>query len=144
MTPKRRARRLRRFLSYAADPQLAACHPHLLQLLEYLLRHALRQVHVAVVFANIHPPDEHAFDFRFVGDGADDVSGLDTMYRPYFDTKSFHLRRTRPERALFAARIQRRRRLARGGAFLRRGPLAVRWMRIRGPLRLWREQQGCG
>src|SRR5580704_11990925 len=94
VTPKRRARRFRRFFSYAADAQLAPCHAHLLQLLEYLLRHALRQVHVAVVFANVHAPDVHTLDVRLVRDGPDDVSGLDTVYGPDFNAKSFHLGRT--------------------------------------------------
>src|SRR5580698_10922996 len=113
MTPKRRARRFRGLFAHAADPQLPAGHAHLLQLLEYLLRHALRQVHVAVVFANVHAPDVHTLDVRFVGDGADDVSGLDTMYRPDFDAKSFHLCRTRS-----------------AGTLLCRGPLAWRTARF--------------
>ena len=64
--------------------------PALSAVLEYLLRHAFRQVHEAVVFANIHAADMHALDARLVGDGTDDVSRLDAMYRPDLDAKSFH------------------------------------------------------
>jgi len=31
----------------------------------------------------------HSVDSGLVGDGADDVAGLDSMYRPDFDAKSF-------------------------------------------------------
>src|ERR1700680_1417044 len=43
-----------------------------------------------MVLPNIHAADMHALDTRLVGNGADDISGLDSMYRPYFDAKSFH------------------------------------------------------
>ena len=44
-----------------------------------------------MVLANIHATDMNALYPRLVGDGTDDIAGLDTMYRPYFDAKSFHL-----------------------------------------------------
>src|SRR5271169_2291091 len=88
-------RRLGRLFADPADAKLAADHAHLLQFLEYLLRHTFRQVDVTMIHANVHPADVHALDPRLVGDGADDVAGLDSMYRPYFDAKSFHEARGR-------------------------------------------------
>src|SRR5580698_4616155 len=80
----RRLRRLRRFLGHTADTQLPPNDAHLLQLLEYRLRHALRQVHVAVILANVDAPDMHSLDVRLVRDGPHDITGLDPMYGPYF------------------------------------------------------------
>src|SRR5882672_9579475 len=88
--PGRIARRLGRLLAHPADAQLTAHHTHLLQILEYLFRHAFRQVDEAMILPNIHAADMYALDSRLVGDGADDIAGLDPMYRPYFDAKSFH------------------------------------------------------
>src|ERR1700719_1957680 len=59
MTADRSARRLGRLLAHPADAQLSTCHTHLLQFFEYLLRHAFGQVHIAVIFANIHASDVH-------------------------------------------------------------------------------------
>jgi len=67
---------LGRLLIDAADAKLAARDSHFLQFLEYLIRHALRQVDEAMILANIHAPDVHALDPGLVGDGADDVAGL--------------------------------------------------------------------
>ena len=121
-------RRLGRLLGDLADPQLAARHPHLLQRLEYLLRHAFRQVDEAVVLADVDPPDVHALDARLVGDRADDVARLDAVYRPHFDAKSFHVPAAARGRSRRARRSTARgaagacgRYAARGGAWARAG-----------------------
>src|SRR5216683_7228628 len=90
MPASRITRRLGRLLADPADAKLTAHHTHLLQILEYLFRHAFRQVDEAMILSNIHAADVYALDARLVGNGADDVAGLDSMYRPYFDAKSFH------------------------------------------------------
>src|SRR6202041_3670175 len=90
MPAGRISRRLGRLLADPADPKLTTHHPDLLQILEYLLRHAFRQVDETMILTNVHPAYMHALDPRLIGDGTDDVAGLDSMYRPYFDAKSFH------------------------------------------------------
>src|ERR1700728_2290062 len=90
MPPSRVPRRLGRLLADPADAELTSRHAHLLQFLEYLLRHAFRQVHETMILPDIHPADVNALDPRLIGNGTDDVAGLDTVYRPYFDAKSFH------------------------------------------------------
>jgi hypothetical protein len=88
------ARRLGRFLGDAAEAQLTAGNSHFLQIFEYLLWHALRLVDVTMILSNIDAPNVHALDAGLICDGADDVAGLDPMYRPDLETKSFHLRRS--------------------------------------------------
>src|SRR5258708_7025675 len=90
MPAARITRRLGRLFADPADAKLTAHHTHLLQILEYLFRHAFRQVDEAVILPNIDAADVYSLDARLVGNGADDVAGLDSMYRPYFDPKSFH------------------------------------------------------
>jgi hypothetical protein len=43
-----------------------------------------------MILPNVHSAYMHTLDPRLIGDGTDDVAGLDSMYRPYFDAKSFH------------------------------------------------------
>src|SRR5208283_747205 len=108
MAPRRISRRLGRLFTNPADLQFAAGDENLLQLLEHLLRHACRQVDETVVLANIDPPDVHALDSGLVGDRADDVARPDSVYRPHFDAKGFHVaasrRRTRAAVSLPPAR----------------------------------------
>src|ERR1700721_644834 len=110
MPAGRISRRLGRLLAHPADPKLTTHHPNLLQILEYLLRHAFRQVDETMILTNVHPAYVHALDPRLVGDGTDDVAGLDSMYRPHFDAKSFHQTGGR-----FGARLVRGRRMGLGG-----------------------------
>src|ERR1700722_4459378 len=79
MPARRIPRRFGRLLADPADTEFPAHHPHLLQFLEYLLRHAFRQVDEAMIFSNIHAADVHAFNSSLIGDRADDIAGLDTM-----------------------------------------------------------------
>src|SRR5690606_2689146 len=55
------ARRGARVLVGATHAQLLSGHPHLLQVLEHLARHALGQVDQAVVVADVDAADEAAF-----------------------------------------------------------------------------------
>src|ERR1700736_6477402 len=66
--------RLRRLLVDFADAQFPARHQHLLQQLEDLVRHALREVDEAVIVANVDSSDVHALDARLVGDRSDDIA----------------------------------------------------------------------
>lgn len=63
----------------AGDAQLLAGYPHLLEVLEDLRRHAVREVDQAVVVMDVHAADVLAVQARLVGDGADDVAGLHAM-----------------------------------------------------------------
>src|SRR6267378_499345 len=90
MPAGRITRRLGRLLADPADAKLTAHHTHLLQILEYLARHAFRQVDEAMILPNGHAADVYSLDARLVGNGTHDIAGLDSMYRPYFDAKSFH------------------------------------------------------
>src|SRR5450631_1995690 len=80
MTANRGARRLGRLLADSTNAQFSTHHTHLLQFLEYLLRHAFRQVHVAMIFANIDTPYVHTLNARLVGNGTNNVAWLDPMY----------------------------------------------------------------
>src|SRR5581483_10986269 len=72
-------------LVLAADAQLLAADPDLLQVLEDLLGHAGGQVDEAVVVADVDAADVGAVDPGLVGDGADDVAGLDAVDVPDLD-----------------------------------------------------------
>src|SRR5690349_16024339 len=59
--------------------------------MERVLGHAFRQVHQAVVVADINSTDVLAFQLRFVGDRADDVAGLHAMIMADLDAEGFHV-----------------------------------------------------
>ena len=83
------ARRLRG----ATDAQRIAADLHHLQLLEDVIRHAHRQVHEAVILADLDMTDVATVDARLIGDGADDVAGKRTVRIADLDAEGFQRRR---------------------------------------------------
>src|SRR5688572_16808298 len=94
----------------AADAQRLAGHAHALEVVHDLARHAFGQVDQAVVVADVDAADETALQLGLVGDGADDVAGLDAMHMADLDAEGFHadFRRARFTRL---ARLAARRRV---------------------------------
>ncbi len=74
------AGRFRRFFADPAYTEFSTRYSHLLQFLEYLLRHAFGQIDETVVFPYVNSADVDAFDFRLVRYRADDIARLDSMY----------------------------------------------------------------
>lgn len=75
-----------------ADTQLHSAHPYGLETVESLFRHADWKIHKAVIVADVDVPDVAAVDVRLIGDGADDISGLDAVCMADFDTVRFEPR----------------------------------------------------
>ena len=76
----------------AADTQLDSAHPYGLELVESLFRHALREIHQAVIVVDVDVPDLAAVQVRLVCDGTDYISGLDAVRMADFDAVRFEPR----------------------------------------------------
>src|SRR5688500_4775877 len=72
-------------LAQPAELELLPRHPHLLQVLEDMLGHAVWQVDQAVVVEDLDAADVLGIELGFVGDGADDVAGLHAVLVADFD-----------------------------------------------------------
>ena len=71
------------------DLQLSPHHTNLLQATKDFLGHPFREVHEAVVLANVDLADMAAFEARLVRYGADDVSRLHAVDVADFDAEGF-------------------------------------------------------
>src|SRR6185312_1873288 len=100
------------------DLQLAPHDADFLQAAENLFRHALGQIHKAVILVNVDMPDMAALEPRLVGNGPHDVARLHAVHVTHFDTKSFEVDLVRPATLLTRGRVTflttRRRRMYRG------------------------------
>src|SRR5690606_36624074 len=86
----------------AADAQLLAGDPDLLQVFEHLARHPLGQVHEAVVLADVDAADVAAFQVGLVGDRADDIGRLHAVHVADLDPERLHREPGRGVRARLA------------------------------------------
>jgi len=97
-----------------ADAQLRSAHPHRLEVLEDLLRHAGRQIDKAMIFVDVDMADVAAIEARLVGERADDIPGLHAMGVSDFDPERLEPRALggRGARAAFPGGFAIRRRTA--------------------------------
>ena len=71
--------------------QLLVAHPDAFQILEQKLGHARRQLDQAVVLIDLDATNKRGIQTRLIGDRADEILRLDTVFAADFDPETLHL-----------------------------------------------------